>query len=95
MTSRIINRCAHPNEIRPFTITRPLTLPTVLAGSVLLQIGPELTDQVRVIQRNGAPLPALALHALRGCGLGPSPACGRGCKARGCGAAVTTGPREH
>jgi hypothetical protein len=36
MTSRIINKCAHPNEIRPFTITRPPTLPTALAGSVLL-----------------------------------------------------------
>ena len=51
MTSRIINKCVHPNEIRSFTITRPPTLPTVLAGSVLLQIGPELTDQVRIIQR--------------------------------------------
>ena len=58
MTSRIINRCAHPNEIRPFTIARPPALPTVLGGSVLLQIGPELTDQVRVIQQNGAPLRA-------------------------------------
>jgi hypothetical protein len=95
MTSRIINRCAHPNEIRPFTIARPPALPTVLAGSVLLQIGPELTDQVRVIQQNGAPLPALALHALHPCGLGQSPAGGRGNKARGYGAAVTTGRRAH
>ena len=49
-----------PQRATPAVLLGPEQRPVAIPG--LLQVGPELTDQARVIQQHRAPLPALAQH---------------------------------